>query len=249
MNALLGLSDVLLRRKRYDEVIECTIKANEIAPAEPLALELLSDALAGKGALQDALLAAEAALRLDPSSRSCLVRLSVLNRKLGQHVRALDNAMKAHDLEKEAPDPLNAIGAALAALKHAEEARAVLTGLAAGKGLDPHVRETAMKLVAAQTTGSTPADKAITPASAQDQEEERIHTGSVHRDTAVVTGQGGEPGAAGDGNAHASSVLGLQRRDLTCPDLRLSRSSGRVPVRRGASAMPQKNRRFRSKRV
>lgn len=213
--ALLGLSEVLLRRKRYDEVIECTIKANEIAPTDPLALELLSDALAGKGELQDALIAAEAALKLRPSSQSCLVRLSVLNRKLGQHVRALDDALKAHDLGTEAPEPLNAIGAALAALKHAEEARSVLTGLAAGRGLDAQVRETARKLVSAQEHSSSRADEATRSAPAQERTQEPAPKDGSRRNTAPESRPANETAVAGVATEPASTVLGLQRRDLT----------------------------------
>ncbi|WP_306143958.1 lipopolysaccharide assembly protein LapB [Roseibium sp. MMSF_3412] len=224
--ALLGLSEVLLRRKRYDEVIELTIRANESAPTDPLALELLSDALAGKGELQDALLAAEAALKLHPASQSCLVRMSVLNRKLGHHVQALDNALKAHDLGKEAHDPLNAIGAVLAALKYADEARSVLTGLTAGKGLDAHVRDTARKLVSAASLASSRSEETNSPAGksavserraapVQAHAEETVPKGDSAQDAAVETRQTNEKGFSADGNERASSVLGLQRRDLT----------------------------------
>ncbi|MCV0428670.1 MAG: tetratricopeptide repeat protein, partial [Roseibium sp.] len=120
--ALLGLSALLILRKRFDEVIELTIQANQLAPADPLSLELLADALSGKGQLNDALEAAEAALKLAPRSRSVLVRLSVLSRKLGNHDEALDYALRAHDLDPMAAGPLNALGAALAALKFSKEA-------------------------------------------------------------------------------------------------------------------------------
>ncbi|WP_422038619.1 tetratricopeptide repeat protein [Roseibium sp.] len=225
--ALLGLSDVLLRRKRYDEVIEYTIKANELAPTDPLALELLSDALAGKGDLQDALLAADAALKLAPASQSCLVRLSVLNRKLGEHARALDYAMKAHDAGRQAQEPLNAIGAALAALKHPEEARSVLTGLAAGNGLDPRVRETAQELISDSRLSGSPREdqpaRALTPNGRPDvntlNEPHRTDTptqsGDAHREEMPAPVRTEETDASGPGNGPAPTVLGLQRRDRT----------------------------------
>ncbi len=224
--ALLGLAEVLLKRKRYDEVIECTIRANEIVPTDPLALELLSDALGGKGELQDALLAAEAALKLRPSSQSCLVRLSILNRKRGEHVRALDYALKAHDLGMKAHDPLNAIGAALAALKHAEEARSVLTGLRAGKGLDPQVRNAAVKLVSANVAGPSHDDAASRDAGngalpesgrvpVQNQVEDTLTKGNARGEEMPRARQPDETAAIAAGDGHASKVLGLQRRDLT----------------------------------
>jgi len=146
--SLLGLADVLQLRKRYDEVIELTIRANEVAPADPLPLEILSDALAGKGALDDAYEAGEAALKLQPDSQSVLVRLSVLARKRGDLIQALKYSLDAHILDTRAADPLNAIGAALAALKFPEEARGVLTGIAAGKALDDKTRKLAEGLIA-----------------------------------------------------------------------------------------------------
>lgn len=225
--ALLGLADVLLRRKRFDEVIDYTIRANELVPTDPLALELLSDALAGKGNLQDALLAAEAALKLAPASQSCLVRLSILNRKLGEHVRALDCALKAHDAGRQAHEPLNAIGAALAALKHPEEARLVLTGLAAGNGLDPRVRETAMQLVSASRSSGTP--RADEPArasirnecpeggslNAQHRADTPVRIDDAQREEAPDTPRMEETDANATGSGPASKVLGLQRRDRT----------------------------------
>ncbi|WP_299813241.1 tetratricopeptide repeat protein [uncultured Roseibium sp.] len=138
--ALLGLSETLLRRKRFDEVIELTIRANSLIPADPLPMEMLSDALAGKGDLEDAREAAEEALRLSPRSVAVLVRLSVLSRKLGRPVTALKHAVTAHDLDETAQGPLNALGAGLAALKYSNQARSVLTALSAGKGLEPDIK-------------------------------------------------------------------------------------------------------------
>ncbi|POF29451.1 tetratricopeptide repeat protein [Roseibium marinum] len=145
--ALLGLSETLLRRKRFDEVVELTIRANRQIPADPLPMEMLSDALSGKGDLEDAREAAEEALRLSPRSLPGLVRLSILSRKLGHPAAALKHALTAHDLDKTAQGPLNALGAALAALKYSNQARSVLTALSAGKGLEPDIRRFVESLI------------------------------------------------------------------------------------------------------
>ncbi len=148
--ALIGLSQTLLLRKRFDEVIELTIRASERAPADPLPLDLLSDALAGKGALEDAREAAFAALKLSPRSIQTHVRLSSIARKFGDHGAALKHALAAHDLDKSAKEPLNALGAALAALKYSNQARSVLTAMSRGDGLEPAIRELVEGLVVAE---------------------------------------------------------------------------------------------------
>ncbi|WP_297833795.1 tetratricopeptide repeat protein [uncultured Roseibium sp.] len=148
--ALIGLSQTLLLRKRFDEVIELTIRASERAPADPLPLDLLSDALAGKGALEDAREAALAALKLSPRSIQTHVRLSSIARKFGDHGAALKHALAAHDLDKSAKEPLNALGAALAALKYSNQARSVLTAMSRGDGLEPAIRELVEGLVVAE---------------------------------------------------------------------------------------------------
>jgi tetratricopeptide (TPR) repeat protein len=153
--ALIGLAHTLLMRKRYDEVIDLAIRASEKAAADAEPLELLADALMGKGALEDALEGAEAAVKLAPASAPNRVRLSVLCRKQGDYVGAMDHALRAYDLDATAKDPLNALGSALAALKHPVQARSVLTGMAAGKGLDPDVRRLVEDLV--RSAGSVPA--------------------------------------------------------------------------------------------
>lgn len=220
--ALLGLSEVLFRRKRYDEVIELTIRANSISPADPLPLELLSDALAGKGAADDAYEAAEAALKLSPASLSCLVRLSVLSRKLGNFSAALRYALEAHDLNEGAQEPLNALGAALASLKYAEEARSVLTGLSAGRGLDDRVRKVAENLVASsighQRENESSSERRklegfeeTLPAAAVQSE-----AGSLRPVSETVKSEQSRPSdVARQDDGPEPKILGLQRRDRT----------------------------------
>jgi tetratricopeptide (TPR) repeat protein len=153
--ALLGLSETLLLGKRYDEVIRHTIRACQLTPKDPRPLELLSDALSGKGELEDAYEAAEAAFKLGSRSVFALVRLSVLSRKLGNYTSALKYALAAHDVDNSAHEPFNALGTALASLKHAKKARAVLT-VKAGQGLDGDIRTFVESLVESDTGNVKP---------------------------------------------------------------------------------------------
>lgn len=227
--ALMGLAAVLLRRKRFDEVIELTIKANGISPTEALPLEILSDALSAKGSLSDAFEAAEAAHKLNPASATCLVRLSVLGRKRGDLVSALRYALSAHDADQKAAAPLNALGASLAALKYSDEARSVLTGLNSGRGLEPRARKIAEDVIAAERAsdeafdlkidGSAAAGEItglegtseaalVSPASPSPGTERTddygVHTTQSQSDVATLTE-----------NDPVPNVLGLQRRDRT----------------------------------
>ncbi|WP_269582147.1 tetratricopeptide repeat protein [Roseibium sp. Sym1] len=197
--ALIGLSQTLLLRKRYDEVIELTIRASENAPADPLPLELLSDALLGKGALDDAREAAEAALKLDAKSPSALVRLSTLCRKQSDHKNALKFALAAHDRDKTAREPFNALGAALAALKFQNQARSVLTGMSAGNGLEPPIRQLIEDLAKADDHDP---DRAPQPESSPAAEPSGNSAQEPQK-------------AAATGNDPLPNVLGLRRQDHT----------------------------------
>lgn len=204
--ALIGLSQTLLLRKRYDEVIGLTIRASENAPADPLPLELLSDALQGKGALDDAREAVEAALKLQPRSQSALVRLSTLCRKQSDHKGALKYALDAHDLDTSGREAMNALGAALAAFKYPKEARSVLTGMSSGTGLESPVRKLVESLVqAAEDTPDTPVGS-----------EELV--AETNMDTPVVkpeaAPEAGPKPARPDGD-QLPNVLGLRRQDRT----------------------------------
>ncbi|PVB63724.1 tetratricopeptide repeat protein [Labrenzia sp. 011] len=223
--ALLGLSETLLRRQRFDEVVELTIRANRHTPADPLPMEMLSDALSGKGALEDAREAAEEALRLSPRSVPVLVRLSVLSRKLGHPVVALKHALLAHDLDNTVQGPLNALGAALAALKYSKQARSVLTALSAGKGLDPDVRrfvenviasETARPAADAETRAQTVAKTGEAEAKPQPAGAEKSGSETAQPET-DTSASGKTVDTAGKLSSAADdqlpNVLGLQRQD------------------------------------
>ncbi|MCK7611378.1 tetratricopeptide repeat protein [Roseibium sediminicola] len=212
--ALLGLAETLLLRKRFDEVIELTIRASENAPADPLPLELLSDALMGKGALEDAIEAAEAALKIEPKSLSTLVRLSTLSRKTADHKAALSYALAAHDLDKTSRDALNALGAALAALKYQAQARSVLTGLATGTGLEAPIRKLVQELV--KEDGAQPAAPAKTfrPTTGQ----ETAETSDLPKESSgTTTSVDGSSPHSSEGLTVRSdqlpNVLGLRRQD------------------------------------
>jgi tetratricopeptide (TPR) repeat protein len=224
--ALTGLSQTLLLRKRYDEVVEMCIRASERAPADPLPLQLLSDALAGKGAFEDAREAAEAALKLNPRAVADLVRLSVLSRKLEDHGPALRFALAGHDLDTKAKEPLNALGAALAALKYSSQARSVLTGMNSGQGLDPAVRKLVEGLVTSLT--ATPRPKK-TPSAGEDEvpsdadpvqkqmenetpSEEGVAKNTIEGSESLSSGPREYLSADGD---QLPNVLGLRRQDLS----------------------------------
>lgn len=205
--ALIGLAQTLLLRKRFDEVVELTIRAAENAPADPLPLELLSDALLGKGALEDAREAAEAALKLGPNSLSALVRISVLCRKTGAHQEALGFALAAHDRDATSRDALNALGAALAALKYQSQARSVLTGLSRGESLDPGIRRLVEELV---RSGSTSAVVPERPPQDGDGPEE-THAPDTVPAASPPAPSARDAGTAGDDQL--PNVLGLRRQD------------------------------------
>ncbi|MHA7772778.1 tetratricopeptide repeat protein [Roseibium sp. M-1] len=219
--ALIGLSQTLLLRKRYDEVVEMCIRASERAPADPLPLELLSDALAGKGDLEDAREAAEAALKLSPRSVSTLVRLSVLSRKLDDQGPALRFALAGHDLDPKAKEPLNALGAALAALKYSGQARSVLTGMTSGQGIDPAVRKLVEGLVTSLSGVNRPKKTDVPAAQAKETPADDPAAGpesndtalpESERDTAEPVPSGRDDFLSADGD-QLPNVLGLRRQD------------------------------------
>ncbi|MEP4767964.1 MAG: tetratricopeptide repeat protein [Roseibium sp.] len=144
--AMLGLAQTLLLRKQFSDVIDLTVKAAQLSPADPLPLEMLSLALEGLGELQDAREAGQEAVRLAPNSSHLQTRMSVLSRKLEENAAAIKYALQAHDCDPDQLEPLKALGAALAAHKFPKEARTVLTDLSSSRSLDPEIREVAETL-------------------------------------------------------------------------------------------------------
>ncbi|MFC6656401.1 tetratricopeptide repeat protein [Roseibium salinum] len=222
--ALLGLSEILIRRKRFDEIIELTLRASQLTPADPLPLELMSDALSGKGALEDAYEAAEEALKRNPRSVPVLVRLSVLARKLGRPAAGLKFALTGYDLDNKAQGPLNALGAALAAQKHANQARSVLTALSAGKSLDPEIRRFVENLISAEAgkPRTEPVSAEVKPAADEERPQEKAPVEKPEKDRSeAATQETGsadkkpqpDPEASSDAQGQIPNVLGLQRQD------------------------------------
>lgn len=243
LKAMLGLGEILLLRKRYDEVIELCLSACRIAPTDALPLEMLSDALAGKGELADAMEAAQEALRIKPNSSGSLLRLSILSRKRGEMGAAMKFALKAHDADQTASGPLNALGAALAAQKYANQARTVLTGLSAGKPLEAKARafvealvrdlekaeasksaetagnETSAKASADETSGNVSAgEEDMTAAVANVAAPDGGKT-TVQTDPADMPEKKPQPTSAavqfGSDDEPLPNVLGLRRQDRT----------------------------------
>ncbi len=204
--ALLGLAKCMLLGRRYDDAVGCAIKASAQRPADPYPLELLSEILSAKGALADAREAAESALELATGSVGLRVHLSVLCRRLGDNAGALEHALAGYDLGTSEPGPLNALGAALAALKNMKAAKNVLTGLSDGRPLDASVREQVEKIISASDkrplapAPAPPDDKETTPSHGS---EDKL---LALQDDEAVQIQKHENGAV-------PNVLGLHRRD------------------------------------
>ncbi|WP_298962972.1 tetratricopeptide repeat protein [uncultured Roseibium sp.] len=201
--ALIGLSETLLLRKRYDEVIELAVRASQLSKTDAYPLSVLSDALSGKGALEDAREASEAALDLDPHSFPVMVQLSVLSRKLGDPVAALRYALAAHDEDTDAAEPLNALGSALASLKYATEARSVLTGHASNKQLEPGVRQLIEALIAEKVVPETSRENSATQSGLPSKSVDMSRDTPQNSETSRLN-------PVGDG---MPNVLGLNRQD------------------------------------
>ncbi len=225
--ALIGLSKTLLKAKRFDEVVALAVRAAERIPDSVDAFDMLSQALEARGDHEDALEAGREALRLKSGDAKLLVRLSALSRKLGSYPSALRYALDAHDLDPDSREPFNALGTALAALKHPKEARMVLTG-GVSQDLDPEVRTLAENLAAVKTPdvanqvreakpmGQTPSES-ITPSEIS---EDSRPPASADTDASPSTRQTGpstmtNPGFGAGGDDPLPNVLGLTRRDVS----------------------------------
>jgi tetratricopeptide (TPR) repeat protein len=242
--ALLGLARTLLKSKRYDDVISLAVRAAEQDADNYYAFDMLSQALEGRGDLEDSLEAASEALRLAPNKTGLLTRLSVICRKLGKFGAALRYALQAVDANPENRGPANALGAALAAMKFPNQARVVLTS-GSGKDLDPEIRTLVEKLIkasegAAKSTKSTSAgvgnaDSKAAQSSESDQETAEIDNatetaaesvsadGTEARQTEAgdkteaipASGDGEKPKFGAGPDEPLPNVLGLSRRDMS----------------------------------
>lgn len=209
--ALIGLSEILLLRKRYDEVIELAVRASQLSKTDAYPLSLLSDALSGKGALEDAREASEAALELDPQSFLATMQLSILSRKLGDPVSALRYALAAHDKDTSAAEPFNALGSVLASLKYATEARKVLTGQTSQKELEPAVRQLIESLIAEERDRELVPEKSKVHTKLENESVDTSLDAAQHQSetsTVLLSNEPLRPGVEDKPN-----VLGLNRQD------------------------------------
>ncbi len=242
--ALLGLSRTLLKSKRYDEVISLAVQAAEQDADNPDAFDILSQALEGRGDIEDALETGTEALRLAPGNTELVTRLSVICRKLGKFGAALRYALQAVDANPESRSPANALGAALAALKFPNQARVVLTS-GSGKNLDPEIRTLVEKLIkasegAAKSTKSTSAGVGNTDSKAAQSSEPDKETAEINNATETAaygvsvdgteakqtesgdkteaiqfSGDGEKPKFGASPDEPLPNVLGLSRRDMS----------------------------------
>ncbi|MBD8876022.1 tetratricopeptide repeat protein [Roseibium polysiphoniae] len=135
--ALTGLSELLIRRKRYDEALMYADKALKLSPESADLHKLVAEAHFAAGNLDFAKSAYWAALtRATDDKTTILTSLSVVCRKLGDGEAALVHAHRAFEKAPDRKDAGNALGAALKALGHPKDARAVLTATAQSKPLD-----------------------------------------------------------------------------------------------------------------
>jgi tetratricopeptide (TPR) repeat protein len=139
--ALLGLAEVLVRARRYKEAINLAAEAGKLQRSQPEAFKLLGDAHQGAGDHEAARNAYLKALAHAPNRSDLLLPLSVTSRKLEDNEAALLHARQALISEPENALAANAVGAALAALRHPLDAKAVLTSVARKTPLDVAVAE------------------------------------------------------------------------------------------------------------
>lgn len=137
--ALLGLAEMLVRAKRYQEAVSFAEEAAVLQPSRPEAYKLAGDAHQAAGDHQAARDAYLKALAHAPDRSDLLLPLSVISRKLEDNEAALLHARQALIIEPDNALAANAVGAALAALRHPLDAKAVLTSVARKTPLDEAV--------------------------------------------------------------------------------------------------------------
>ncbi len=135
--ALIGLAELSIRRKRYDEALELAEKALKLAPRTADPHRLLAEACQASGDLNRARKHYAEALSMPGDDKfGLLVALSGIHRKLGEASPALIHAYEAWQKEPGRKEAGNALGAALKSLGYANEARSVLTAVAQKRPLD-----------------------------------------------------------------------------------------------------------------
>lgn len=147
--ALLGLADVLIRRRRFDEAIALATRVITLHPNDVDAYTMLGEAHQAAGQFSAARQALLKALDLTGGQPELKVQISVISRKLGELGTALAYADDAYRANPATRGAGNALGAALAALGHPKDAKAVLTNVAQGQALADDLQARIDRLVAA----------------------------------------------------------------------------------------------------
>ncbi len=139
--ALIGLAKLLIRSKHYAEASDLARRAANQQPANAEAFEVIGNAQLAADNLEPAKEAYFKALSLAPGRAGLLLRLSIVHRKLDDNPSALLYAHQAMVQDPEDAPAGNALGAALAALGHPKDAKAVLTSVARKTQLDSETAE------------------------------------------------------------------------------------------------------------
>ncbi|MTH96814.1 lipopolysaccharide assembly protein LapB [Roseibium sp. RKSG952] len=168
--ALIGLAEVLTRRRRHDEALELAEQAVQIRPEDPAALIVRGEAFQACGRLQEARGDFLTVLDLDPANIGMKVRISAISRKLGDLGIALAFAHDAYEKDPGHKGAGNALGSALAALSRPKDAQSVLTSVARAAPLPANLKEqikTLIENMSAEVEAELARHDADTPGTAQ----------------------------------------------------------------------------------
>ena len=123
---LIALGAALRRLQRFDEATKAFEKAVQLKPDNPQAWKSFANALGEAGRTDDALLAWQQVLKLDPGDKDagyqCLEKRGVIMHNLKRFEEALSDHQQAHALDPASANACINAGAALQALHRDEEA-------------------------------------------------------------------------------------------------------------------------------
>jgi len=139
--ALLGLADLLVRRRRGAEARDLAEKAARIDPSNPDPWKILGEACQAEGDLDGAYTAFKTAHDKAPRNPGHLVKMSAVCRKRDAHGSALSHALDAALLAPDDKAVLNAMGSALTGLGEKTLGREVLQAAANQRPLAPSTLE------------------------------------------------------------------------------------------------------------
>jgi len=135
--ALLGLAELLVRRRRGAEARDLAEKAARIEPANSEPWKILGEACQTEGDLNGAYKAFKTAHEKSPREPAHLVKMSAVCRKLDAHGAALNHALEAAGIAPDDKAVLNAMGSALTGLGEKNLGREVLQAAANQHPLSP----------------------------------------------------------------------------------------------------------------